>query len=50
MNYMKKALFASMVIIAGISTSCIKEVQVKTTSDFMLQSTIGIRKDIGTAD
>jgi hypothetical protein len=47
---MKKIFFASILVFAGILTSCIKQVHVKTTTDFILQSTIGIRKDIGTAD
>ncbi|MFA6087011.1 hypothetical protein [Mucilaginibacter sp.] len=47
---MKKIFFASLFVFAGILTSCMKQTRVKTTIDVILQSTIGIRKDIGTAD
>jgi hypothetical protein len=47
---MKKIFLASILLFTGILASCIKQVHVKTTTDFILQSTMGIRKDIGTAD
>jgi len=46
---MKKIFFASLFVFAGILTSCMRQTRVKTI-DVILQSTIGIRKDIGTAD
>jgi hypothetical protein len=47
---MKKIFLASILVFTGILTSCIKQAHVKTATDFILQSTMGIRKDIGTAD
>ncbi|MBD1391470.1 hypothetical protein [Mucilaginibacter glaciei] len=47
---MKKIFLASLLVFAGILTSCIQRTHVKSTIDVILQSTIGIRKDIGTAD
>ena len=50
-NKMKKTVFGYILLLSGIFlTSCIKHTSVRTGMDVLLKATIGIRKDIGTAD
>ncbi|QXV64088.1 hypothetical protein INP83_13390 [Mucilaginibacter sp. 21P] len=48
---MKKTLLGYILLLCGMFlSSCIKQTSVRTSMDVLLKATIGIRKDIGTAD
>jgi hypothetical protein len=46
---MKKICLAVLILVSGIITSCIKS-STATTMDVFLKPSVGVRKDIGTAD
>ncbi|WP_166727647.1 hypothetical protein [Mucilaginibacter gilvus] len=46
---MRKICLAALILLSGIITSCIKSSTV-TAMDVFLKPSVGVRKDIGTAD